>query len=688
MAHSTVTFRVPSATLRPIFVVLAILMLTGAFAAIAIPARAESPVNIPSDIYDPHSVLDNTADIERAQQELYNETGNQLIVAYVEDFGSYTPEEWATATAEKSGMGYNDVLLAVATQARNYYLSVAEDSEITDAEVRAAMRAIEDELRNNNWGEAAIAAAQSLTPSPAVDPGPDDDDNETSSGSRLPLILVGAGGVGAAAWALSRKKKSSHGSGQSLPAPGSLSTAELDKRSAQALVAMDDTIKSAEQELGFAEAQFGPSEIAPFKQALAQAKQHSTQAFTIRQQLDDSQPEAEPQARAMMGQILQLADTAIGTLSQHSQHFDELRNLQQRVDKVLEDSTRDIAAIEGKIAGSRSEISRLQVTYPASALASIAANPDHAQSLLDGARGAIEQGLGQVQAGDRAGAVVSSRAASAAVDQATKLLEAVSTAGDDLENAGARLDSALISIQSDIQDARELGAGNAAIAEAAQVAATAVTLGQQAKSGGDPLAALAQLDSAETNLDKALESVRAQAETDRKARLRLDEVMGRALSTIRSTNAFIEARKGAIGIEARTRVSEAIRHYENAVSLSKTDANQAVQAATMANQMAVEAQRLAQNDVTNYDNRQNQGGNSMGGMVLGGIVLDQLLRGGFGGNSNSGGFGGGFGGGSRGGGFGGGGFGGGSRGGGFGGGSRGGGSGSSGGGRRGGGGRF
>jgi uncharacterized membrane protein YgcG len=123
---------------------------------------------------------------------------------------------------------------------------------------------------------------------------------------------------------------------------------------------------------------------------------------------------------------------------------------------------------------------------------------------------------------------------------------------------------------------------------------------------------------------------------------------------------FIGTRRGAIGAEARTRLTEAQRHLAAARQLRETDVSGALQHAQAASTLAVDALSSARNDVQDWELRQGAGpgtGGNLAGAVLGGILIDSVMRGGFsgrgswGGRGSRGGFGsGGFGGGGFGGG--------------------------------------
>ncbi len=105
---------------------------------------------------------------------------------------------------------------------------------------------------------------------------------------------------------------------------------------------------------------------------------------------------------------------------------------------------------------------------------------------------------------------------------------------------------------------------------------------------------------------------------------------------------FISTRRGAVGAEARTRLSEAQRHLEAAQQLAESDPSKALQHAQSATQLASRALWAAQADVNRYQDNQRppsggvtgSGGNAAGA-ILGGILIDSMLRGGFGGRGGN-----------------------------------------------------
>ncbi len=449
-----------------------------------------------------------------------------------------------------------------------------------------------------------------------------------------------------------------------------LPTAELDRRSGSALVAIDDALRSSEQELGFAQAQFGVDATKEFAQVLDGGKAKATEAFRLRQALDDDVPDTEEQKRTWTTQILRLCAEVSAALDTQKQAFDDLRNLEDHVEQALDDHAEAAAGLTQRIGPARATLKALAAQYPAEALASVTSNPDQAEHLIADVTDAIAAGRTAAAAPDHRGEAVGyARAAEAALDHTKTLLDAVDSAGADLAAAGAKLDSGLASITSDLAEAVRLAPGNPAVVPQVQAAQQAIQVATVARAGtGDPLAAVRGLTAAEAALDASLAPMREHEEQGRRALALLDETLGRLDSSISATADFISTRRGVVGPEARTRLAEAQRLRDQAVAQRSTDPAGALPVAQRAQQLVDDANAAAQQDVQNnqppWGGTPTGGGNNLGGMVLGGLLLGSLLRGGGGGGGGWGG-GGGFGGGGFGGGGGGGGFGGGGFGGGF-----------------------
>ncbi len=132
----------------------------------------------------------------------------------------------------------------------------------------------------------------------------------------------------------------------------------------------------------------------------------------------------------------------------------------------------------------------------------------------------------------------------------------------------------------------------------------------------------------------------------------LDQALFAAQSRIKAVSEFIDTRRGSIGPEARTRLSEAARQLDAAQAKRATNPTEAIAHANGAASLAAQAQSLANDDVrkAQVSYAPQYGRQSDMGSVIGGIIIGNILRGGMGGMGGmGGGWGGGWGGGSGGG---------------------------------------
>lgn len=618
------------------------------------PASAVPPVDLEGEITDQAGVLgDRTGEVQGALDRLADQTPFQLFVVYVDSFDGIQPITWADTSAIESGLGVNDLLLAVAVEDRQYAFSVDDEVPLDDSALAAVdSERIEPALRDDDWAGAAIGAADGIAEAGDRGPGAAGGGAPGVSGgiSLLPILLIGGGLV--IAFVLLRRRSASTPAGAArgpdgrpVTGPAALPTGELERRAGRALVAVDDAIKTSEQELGFAQAQFGIEATRTFGEVVAQAKPTVARAFALRQQLDDSVPETEPQRRAMLLEILALCEQVDTALDEQTEEFDRLRDLQARAPQVLEETDQRAAEVQRRLPAAQAALDQLTTSWAPAALASVQGNVTQAAALLDGARSSVVQGRDAL-AEDRGTAVALARAAEDAVGQAVTLLDAVERAGQDLAQAPARIEAGIASLRSDIADAERLAPTDPAVRAAVGPARQAITAAEAVRAGGDPLAALRRLTDAEAALDGTLEPVRTRAEQADRARAQLTEVLGRVTAQVRAVADFIETRRGAVGAEARTRLAEAARLTQDAHQAGDTDPVAALATARRAEQLATSAQQLAEADVSGWQQQQggygNQGpfGGNAGSLILGGIILDQMLGGG-GRSGGSGGFGGG-----------------------------------------------
>jgi uncharacterized protein YukE len=625
-----------------------------AVVALTVPgiAAAEPPLRLPSEITDEVGALggDEPA-VQDALDRLREEDQVQLFVVYVESFDGMNPQDWADETAQLSGLGLQDALLSVAIGDRAYAYSVDQDFPLSTDELnQIALSDIEPELANSDWAGAAIAAADGYRN--AIGGG---------GGGFSPLWIVGGaavvGGGGYLIYRATRRRQPAGPRGPAEAPPrdelSGLPTEELAKRASALLIETDDAIRTSEQDVGFAEAEFGAEAVGPFRKTLDEAKGHLAASFQIRQRLDDSQPEDEPTRRAMLIEIIRRCTAADQMLDDKAAEFDRLRDLEAHVDTTLAALPEQARAVSDRIPRTAELLADLQTRYAPSALTSVATDIEEAKERLEFADGEIREAQTALAANQRGQAVIGARGAEDAIAQAGTLLDAIEKLATDLAQAQDKVASARLDAERDLAEARALveTGGRAAEGLSAQVAAAQAALSalDDPSVARDPLAALRRLEEADAALDKALADVRDAQQREQRARAALDQAILAARTEISAANDFIATRRGAVGSEARTRLAEAQRHLDYALSIGPTDPATALQHAQHADALAEQATSLARSDVDRWQAPSGMGrrgdGGGMAGAVLGGILIDSLLRGG--GGFGGGGFGGGFGGGGR-----------------------------------------
>ncbi|MFI8825886.1 TPM domain-containing protein [Streptomyces sp. NPDC053431] len=667
----------------------------------AVPgARADDPVVLSRDgqVTDRVDALgDRRPAVVRALDALYDARRVQLFVVYVRDFSGHPAQGWADATAERNGLGRDDVLLAVATHDRRYGYSADPGSRLTQAQLDdVARNAIEPALRQNDWAGAAVGAADGYAavlagrpvPAPAITPGPADPggsaagDSTSAADLILPVVLVGgAGAIAAYAYTKRRRRTATRttpgGGGWGSAAGGSgwgtpkgsppPDLAELDGRARQALVATDDAVRTSKEELGFATAQFGEEAVTRFTEAVRFAEDELTAAFRLRQQLDDAVPEDDATRRSLLAEIVERCADVNARLDAEAEDFDRLRALERNAPEALEAVEAAFREQTGRVATAEATLTAMRERYAESAAAPVSGDVEQAKDRLVFATTTVNEARQLLDGGDNGGAAVRIRAAEGAVDQAARLAEAVDRRAQELAEAVGKLSGALTETEADLADARGLLEGTSEGVSTADLrgrigrAASVLADVRGAVDSGryDPIDALRRLEEADTALDEALEGARERESGSLRARTLLDQAALTARSAIGAAGDFVTTHRGAVGAEARTRLAEARRRLDRAGRLADADPHAALAEARQADALARRAQELAEQDVRSYGNPNGlggvtgvggAGGGGLGGAVLGGIILGGLFGGGRGGGGHGGGRGGGFGGGGFGGG--------------------------------------
>ncbi|MFZ7088569.1 TPM domain-containing protein [Curtobacterium sp. RRHDQ10] len=626
-------------------------------AALTILPAAGASATAPVDL-DGAYVVDDANALTPAQEravkhsldDLYASTKTRLFVVFVPSFSDPSDQAaWGRQTLEQNQLDTDSVLLSVAVQDRLYNVSQSDTSNTLSASdvQQATEQDLVPKLRDSDWAGATESFAAGLAATQAP---PD----FSWVWIALAVIVVGV----AVLLLVLRSRRRAAATKASAAAEADL--AELERRAGGALVTIDDELRTAEQEVGFAVAQFGPDAAEPFVRALATAKKSVQTAFKLQQQLDDEIPDTVEQRADWSRQIVAICEQAHATIEEQTDSFDELRSLEDGVDQAAVELRKAVTAAQSSLTGADAALETLRSRWTGRTLASVEGNVDQAQQVLDFATERTDAADAALASGDKGAAVIAVRDAQHALAQIAQLTGAVIAADGAFDESVARVATLRTEVEADVAAGKRLrGTPGDSPDVTAAVAAAETTLRRDVDPK-DPVTALDRLTQVNTAIDAALARARSAAEQAQHAAAALDAALRDARLRISQARDFISTRRGGVGSTARTRLSEAERALDDAVDMATSDPAQAIRAARAAEQYAAAAIDAANDDMGGWPGQ--GGGGNGNGAQLGGLVTGLVLGGLFGGRGGSyggGGFGGGFGGGGGGGFSGGGGFGGG-----------------------------
>ena len=690
--------------------------LVGALVLIAVLASAvlgASPRRLATQITDDVGALGgSTGAVQRALDDLQGGANIQLWVWFTDTTGSLSAADFATQTAKLNGFGGNDLLLVIAMTDHAYGYWKSDSIRLSNAQLDTVLGAnLEPGLRAGDNGGAIVATADGIhaaiggstgaaTTAPATT-GPDATSAPGGSGTTgsagsplgtLAAVLLIVALIAVAGWwfLYGRRRPAGTGgvagtgpAGAPVDDIAAMKTPDLEKLANQALVQTDDAVRDSEQELGFAQAQFGDAEVAPFQAAITGAKGDLAAAFKLRQQLDDAIPEDAATHRRMLEELVRGCRHAQAGLDAVKDEFERLREIETKAPQILAALPAQADALEARIPAAQDAMTRLGA-YADASWQSVAPNIDEAGKRLAAVREAVDEGTKAQAANDTQTAARAARLGQDALGQGVAFLDGIDRLAKELDEAKAKVDEMLIDADRDLGQARTAAVGATDPAVATRLAqADAQLSGAHAALAGpkpDVAAAFQGARNAHAIADEILAELRTAAEQGARDAARLDASIKAAQATLTRATDFIATRRGAVGTEGRTRLAEAERHLAQAVAVGAADPAGGTREADEATRLANAAYQAAQDDYGRYDDPWHgggRGGGTGGGSGVGANIAGAIIGGIIGGMLSGGGRGGGFGGGGGGGGFGGGWGGGGSSGGG----SFGGGGGSSGGGR-------
>lgn len=417
--------------------------------------------------------------------------------------------------------------------------------------------------------------------------------------------------------------------------------ADLARKAEQALVAADERIRTAGDELAFAEAELGLSLTKDLTAALDAVRTHLREAFQLHQLNHDEIPDTDEELRTRDARIVQLCEWAEDLLDEKTSALAESIAKVRRAPQVREKVRSDAERLSARLPQAREIVERLATRYADSALNQIHNSADEAEQLIAFATHGADVAERRRAAKQNEEANLALETATEAIRRVGALLDAV----EDFEIEALRAESALAEV---VADSRGdiIAARNAPKVPAVTEATTELekALESLAPSGSrnDPFAELTRLRTANTALDDAIAKAQYRIQNPLPSIAQVQHSLDDADRQLGVARGLISGHRGWIGADARTRFAEAERLRIDIPELMADEdtREQALSGARRVAQLAAEALQLAQRDIDSARPQQQQqdwgggwgggrrggGGDVMGG-IMGGLVIGSILDG-------------------------------------------------------------
>ena len=383
-------------------------------------------------------------------------------------------------------------------------------------------------------------------------------------------------------------------------APARVPADELVKRANIQLVQMDDAIRDAADELEFARAEFGDSAVHDFAEALATAKERASEAFALKQRLDDSVIDTEQEQRDWSKRILSLSDSALALVTTQTRAVTDRRRAETAAPDALTRLKDGIDQARARLQLATATLAELHDAYDGAALRSVEGADDRARRALDEADAAREDAAQALSTAAVAPVAKDVQRAEQLLRDAVTRLDSVDRTRDALRQARLDRATALDSARARLDDAEELRRKEATDPDAAQRIADAekrmretVALAETRRPA-HPAADIDALDAATTELDHALATARTAQQRLDSAREALVGALAIAESHIRQASELISSRRAGVGTDARTRLAAAERELQ--LARLESDPVAALDGARRAATLATDADALARYD--------------------------------------------------------------------------------------------
>jgi hypothetical protein len=349
----------------------------------------------------------------------------------------------------------------------------------------------------------------------------------------------------------------------------------------------------------------------------------------------------------MLEELVIRCERSQRALDAEGDRFEQLREVERRAPELLAAMPARLAELEQELEAARIDDAAL-AAYAESNRAPVAGHVVEAEKRLAVARQAIAEGSAAVEKGDTILAGRGARLAEGSLGQAKDLIAAVRNLRHSLDESRARVAAELDQAEPELARAEGSMAGGAAggaslaarLAEAKQLVASARE--RLAQPQPDVVGALADATRANEIGDELLAGLRTAQETAARSAAALEGAVRDAQLAISRASDLVATRRSGIGGQARTRLVEAERRLDAAVSLGPTDPAAALVEAQAAARLANESYREASRDIGGSGMGGGIGGPTVGGggSDLAGAIIGGILGGIISGGGRGGGLGG------------------------------------------------
>jgi type II secretory pathway pseudopilin PulG len=588
--------------LRILFVALVSLALATATFADDVP-RLEGQI---TDLSHDRVLASGRARMQPVLDELVRSDDIQLFVLFVETTGDRTVTDFTDETARTNSLGGNDTLLVIALADRTDALWRSDSylDRLTDRELETVLsQQVEPRLRDSDFVGAVIASAEGLRGASRAE-SPSDPLTPLAAPDLwflVPAVLVGAGGL--LLWnALATRRRE-----RTAAAARAQRDAQRTREANALLIRADESLRDAQEEMAYAEAQFTAADVAPYRDAVAAASTELKAAFRIRQQLDDAVPEDADTRSRLVEEIAVRATKALALLEEQRRRIEEMRDLERRAPELLGKLREQLVVASSRLPDLERTLAGL-TRYAERSWSSVKANVADARELLALSTAAVADGEAALKGSNAASAAKAVRAAQHDLTEAARLLDAIAALAATIREAEQTAPAHIAAAAADVEKAGDAlkSSGSAEHRRRLEDARSALAAAQNEISSAPPdfLAAVKLATAADTGADAILAEVRQEDERRaREARLAATQLKLAQESYQRASD-YIAPRRRTIASTARTRLAEAERLLERARQLIDAgDLASAVSEAQRAQRLADDARSLAQDDMREADSR-------------------------------------------------------------------------------------